>query len=155
TKGLRRQASSLLRLVGDNSKILRPVKEVPYCGQLWGRPTKLGVRNRRKIFDFYVLESVRRQHEFGRFRVDWIAMGGIDVEGAGADHEIFAVRRFENRDAARFQNSSCLTEKVRQGLERQVLDNMKAGDRSLRTRAKGTQISDGISKLNFKSSFLA
>ena len=56
-------------------------------------------------------------------------MRGVDIKAIGADRNVFRIGRFKNNFATGLEHSQAVIKQANQLLKRQVLNNVKGGDK--------------------------
>jgi len=94
----------------------------------------IGIRVQRQDLDqFEPRVLCCKLNEMMGYRVD---VGGIQIEPIASHLDIIRIRRLENNQSAVAKHSKSLLEKLDKHFERQMLEDMEAGDSSKGTIAR-------------------
>jgi len=83
--------------------------------------------------------------------VDGPQVGGVAVEGAGADDQVFRVGGFQDQDPARNKGAVGRVQQSDQGFQGQVFDEMEGRDRAEALGRLVAEVPQGVGRFDLKA----
>jgi hypothetical protein len=97
-----------------------------------------------QIENLYIAKPSRLEQELHRFRWERVAMCEIQIKIVAAYQDVAGVWRFEESDSARLQDANSFVQDFDQGVDGDVLNDMKTRHRANAGRSEIPQMPQGI-----------